>query len=233
MDINKLDSHTYTPYEEELESARSGFIEMAGLVESQFQNAVKSIDQLDSELADAVIMKEPLIDDMEMQLEHACTQIIALRAPTASDLRSVLATMRCVGELERIGDEAKKIANMTISLAEEKSKTKGYKEVRHLSQGVSRMLKDAVDAFARMNADSAIAIIGQDDEIDADYASAIRELITHMMEDPRNISRSINILWVLRSLERIADHAKNISEAVVYIVRGKDIRHGNMSVLDD
>ena len=232
MDINKLDSHTYTPYEEELESARSRCIEMAGMVENQVQDAIKSIDGLDAELADSVLVKEAHIDRMEMELEQTCTQIIALRAPTASDLRSVLGTMRCVGNLERVGDEAKKIASMTLKLSQDTAPSAGYREVRHLGKGVTSILHEAINAFARMDPERAISILDQDDEIDADYASAIRELITFMMEDPRNISRSINILWVLRSLERIGDHAKNICEAIVYIAHGKDIRHGNISALD-
>lgn len=231
--MNKLDNHIYTPYQEELESARSKFIEMAGLVESQLIDSVKCIDTLDSELAEAVLLKEAIIDKMEVELEQDCTQIIALRAPTAVDLRSVLGTIRCVGELERVGDEAKKIANMTIKLEDEGDNIKGYKEIRHLGKGVTAMLREAVDAFARMDADGAMEILERDNEIDSDYASAVRELITYMMEDPRSISRSINILWVLRSLERVGDHAQNICEAIVYIVRGKDIRHGNIANLDD
>jgi len=230
--MNKLDNHIYTPYQEELESVRSKFIEMAGLVETQLLDSVQAIDALDADLAEAVLVKETLIDKMEVELEQDCTQIIALRAPTAVDLRSVLGTMRCVGELERVGDEAKKIAKMTIKLQDE-SEMKGYKEVRHLSKGVIKMLREAIDSFARMDAEGALKIADQDDDIDPDYASAIRELITYMMEDPRNISRSINILWVLRSLERVGDHAKNICEAIVYVVRGKDIRHGNIASLDD
>ena len=230
--MNKLDSHIYTPYQEELESARSKLIEMAGLVETQLLDSIKAIDTLDAELAETVLVKEALIDKMEVELEQDCTQIIALRAPTAGDLRSVLGTIRCVGELERVGDEAKKIAKMTIKLQDE-SEMKGYKEVRHLSKGVIKMLREAIDSFARMDAEGALEIAEQDNDIDTDYASAIRELITYMMEDPRNISRSINILWVLRSLERVGDHAKNICEAIVYIARGKDIRHGNIANLED
>lgn len=230
--MNKLDNHIYTPYQEELESVRSRFIEMAGLVETQLLDSVQAIDTLDADLAETVLVKESLIDKMEVELEQDCTQIIALRAPTASDLRSVLGTMRCVGELERVGDEAKKIAKMTVKLQDE-SEIKGYKEVRHLSKGVIKILREAIDSFARMDDEGALRIVEQDNDIDSDYASAIRELITYMMEDPRNISRSINILWVLRSLERVGDHAKNICEAIVYVVRGKDIRHGNIASLDD
>lgn len=229
--MSKSESHIYTPYQEELDSARAKFIEMAGMVESQVNDAVKAIDKLDAELAESVISRENQIDKMEVDLEQLCTQIIALRAPTASDLRAMLGTIRCIGELERIGDEAVKVASMTIKLQEESLKEKGYREIRHLSTGVIRMLREAIDAFARMDAKGAIEILAQDEEIDSDYASAIRELITYMMEDPRNISRSINVLWVLRSLERVGDHAKNICEAVVYIVKAKDIRHGNIAAL--
>lgn len=233
MSINKLESHTYRLYEEELAEVRSRFMEMAGNVENQLENAVKALDKSDPQIAEAVIAREALVDQMEVELEQSCTQIIALRAPTASDLRSVLGTMRCVRELERIGDESKKIAGITLELLQSDTVTGAHNETRHLSKGAKRMLNDAVDAFARMDPDKALDVLSQDDDLDADYASAIRELITYMMEDPRNITRSINVLWVLRSLERIGDHAKNICEAIVYIVRGKDIRHGNIDSLND
>ena len=231
MDINKLDSHIYKPYEDELGRVRTRFMQMGGLVEQQLIEATRAIDEVDSGIAELVLEKESAIDDMEMELDEACTQIIARRQPVASDLRSILATNRCVNDLERIGDEAKKIARMAISLAAEGDSTRGYKEVRHISAAVSKMLNEALDAFARLDYEAALKIMDLDKSIDEDYQSAVRELITFMMEDPRSISRMINILWVLRSLERIGDHAKNICEAIVYIVKGKDIRHGNRDIL--
>ncbi len=233
MDINNLDSHIYKPYEDELTLVRKKLMQMGGMVEKQISDAMTAIDDVDSGVAEEVLRNEPQIDSFEMELDEVCTQIIARRQPVASDLRSILATRRCVSDLERIGDEAQKIAKMAIQLASEGAAPKGYKEVRHISQGVSAMLNEALDAFAHLDVDAALKIMDKDKVIDEDYNSALRELITFMMEDPRSISRVINILWVLRSLERIGDHAKNICEAIVYMVKGKDIRHGHRNVLND
>jgi len=137
----------------------------------------------------------------------------------------VLAVSKTIRDLERIGDEAKKIAKMAIKLSEEGSAPRGYVEIRHIGNGVRKMLNDSLDSFARYDADSALATMRADQQVDLDYKSALRELITYMMEDPRSISRVMNILWALRSLERVGDHAKNICEQIVYLV--KDIRHGN------
>ena len=132
---------------------------------------------------------------------------------------------KAINDLERIGDEAKKIANHAVILSEQDGPSQGYQEVRHLGQSVTRMLANALDAFARFDVDAAMKTLAEDTQIDLEYKSALRELVTYMMEDPRSISRAINILWVLRSLERIGDHAKNLCEQIVYVVKGKDIRH--------
>jgi phosphate transport system protein len=132
---------------------------------------------------------------------------------------------KAVNDLERIGDEAKKIANHALILADESGSSKGYTEVRHLGQSVISMLSNALDAFARFDVDAAMRTIEEDKQIDQEYKTALRELATYMMEDPRSISRVINILWVVRSLERIGDHAKNLCEQIVFVVKGKDIRH--------
>ncbi len=229
MDIKKLDSHTFRLYEEELAEVRTNFMTMAGLVETQLEESIQVLTAFDQALAESVIARETTIDSMELELEQACTQIIALRAPTASDLRTVLGTLRGIRELERIADEAKKIAGIAIELSGIDSNRSAAKESRHLSSGARRMVSEALDAFGRLDSEKALTVIASDEDLDEDYASAIRELITYMMEDPRNITRSINVLWVLRSLERIGDHAKNLCEATVYIAEGKDIRHGNIT----
>ena len=130
-----------------------------------------------------------------------------------------------INDLERIGDESRKIANHAVILSEQDGLSQGYKEVRHLGDSVSGMLANALDAFARFDVDAAMKTLEEDAQVDLDYKSALRELVTYMMEDPRSISRAINILWVVRSLERIGDHAKNLCEQIVYVVKGKDIRH--------
>jgi phosphate transport system protein len=132
---------------------------------------------------------------------------------------------KAINDLERIGDEARKIANHAVILSEQDGLSQGYKEVRHLGDSVSGMLANALDAFARFDVDAAMKTLEEDAQVDLDYKSALRELVTYMMEDPRSISRAINILWVVRSLERIGDHAKNLCEQIVYVVKGKDIRH--------
>jgi phosphate transport system protein len=151
--------------------------------------------------------------------------IIARRQPAASDLRFVMMVTKAINDLERIGDEARKIANHAVILSEQDGLSQGYKEVRHLGDSVSGMLANALDAFARFDVDAAMKTLEEDAQVDLDYKSALRELVTYMMEDPRSISRAINILWVVRSLERIGDHAKNLCEQIVYVVKGKDIRH--------
>jgi phosphate transport system protein len=151
--------------------------------------------------------------------------IIARRQPAASDLRFVMMVTKAINDLERIGDESRKIANHAVILSEQDGLSQGYKEVRHLGDSVSGMLANALDAFARFDVDAAMKTLEEDAQVDLDYKSALRELVTYMMEDPRSISRAINILWVVRSLERIGDHAKNLCEQIVYVVKGKDIRH--------
>jgi phosphate transport system protein len=212
-------------FDEELEEIRTQLMEMGGKVEQQLKNAIKAVTKADSSLAEEVIRDERLVDEMEVDIDEACILIIARRQPAASDLRFVMMVTKAVNDLERIGDEAKKIANHAIILSEQDSLSQGYKEVRHLGGSVSAMLANALDAFARFDVKAAMNTLEEDAQIDLDYKTALRELVTYMMEDPRSISRAINILWVVRSLERIGDHAKNLCEQIVYVVKGKDIRH--------
>jgi len=200
-------------------------MEMGGKVEQQLQNAIRAISDADSKLAEDVIAEEQHVDEMEVDIDEACILIIARRQPAASDLRLVMMVTKAVNDLERIGDEAKKIANHAVILVEQGDSSEGYTEVRHLGQSVSRMLANALDAFARFDVDAAMRTLEEDKQIDLDYKTALRELVTYMMEDPRSISRVINVLWVIRSLERIGDHAKNLCEQIVFVVKGKDIRH--------
>jgi phosphate transport system protein len=162
---------------------------------------------------------------MEVDIDEACILIIARRQPAASDLRLVMMVTKAINDLERIGDEAKKIANHAIILAEQSGSVEGYTEVRHMGASVTRMLANALDAFARFDVDAAMRTLEEDKQVDLEYKTALRELVTYMMEDPRSISRVINVLWVIRSLERIGDHAKNLCEQIVFVVKGKDIRH--------
>ena len=212
-------------FDEELEEIRTRLMEMGGKVEQQLQNAIRAISDADSKLAEDVIAEEQHVDEMEVDIDEACILIIARRQPAASDLRLVMMVTKAVNDLERIGDEAKKIANHAVILAEQGGSSEGYTEIRHMGQSVSRMLANALDAFARFDVDAAMRTLEEDKQIDLDYKTALRELVTYMMEDPRSISRVINVLWIIRSLERIGDHAKNLCEQIVFVVKGKDIRH--------
>ena len=225
MDKMTFENHYMKQFDEELEEIRTRLMEMGGKVEQQLQNAIRAIGEADSKLAEEVIKEEQLVDNMEVDIDEACILIIARRQPAASDLRLVMMVTKAVNDLERIGDEAKKIANHALILANESGSSKGYTEVRHLGQSVISMLSNALDAFARFDVDAAIRTIEKDKQIDQEYKTALRELATYMMEDPRSISRVMNVLWVVRSLERIGDHAKNLCEQIVFVVKGKDIRH--------
>ena len=151
--------------------------------------------------------------------------MLARRQPAASDLRLIISISKSVIDLERIGDESTKIAKRAILLSEEGEAPKGYVEIRHIGDQVRKMVQDALDAFARFDADLALAVAQHDKTVDREYKTALRELVTYMMEDPRSISRVLNVIWALRSLERIGDHARNIAELVIYLVRGTDVRH--------
>ena len=220
-----FENHIMTQFDEELEEIRTQLMEMGGKVEQQLKNAIQAVIKADSSLAEEVIREERLVDEMEVDIDEACILIIARRQPAASDLRFVMMVTKAINDLERIGDEARKIANHAVILSEQDGLSQGYKEVRHLGDSVSGMLANALDAFARFDVDAAMKTLEEDTQVDLDYKSALRELVTYMMEDPRSISRAINVLWVVRSLERIGDHAKNLCEQIVYVVKGKDIRH--------
>ena len=220
-----FENHIMTQFDEELEEIRTQLMEMGGKVEQQLKDSIQAVIKADSNLAEEVIREERLVDEMEVDIDEACILIIARRQPAASDLRFVMMVTKAINDLERIGDEARKIANHAVILSEQDGLSQGYKEVRHLGDSVSGMLANALDAFARFDVEAAMKTLEEDAQVDLDYKSALRELVTYMMEDPRSISRAINILWVVRSLERIGDHAKNLCEQIVYVVKGKDIRH--------
>ncbi|MEX2961823.1 phosphate signaling complex protein PhoU [Microbulbifer sp. TYP-18] len=226
MDMH-FDQHISRQFNEDLESIKTEMLEMGGQVARQVADAVESLANADSELAERVLRIEEEIDSREMAIDEHATLIIAKRQPAASDLRMVMSVIRIARDLERIGDEASKIAKLAIALTEEGSAPRGYTEIRHIANAVRRMLNDALDAYTRFDVRAAMSTLAEDEQVDMDYRSALRELVTYMMEDPRSISRVINVLWTLRSLERIGDHAKNICEQVVYLVEGADIRHGH------
>ena len=225
--------HISRQFNAELEDIKNHMLEMGGAVEKQLADALIAITSADSALASEVLVEEDNIDAMEIKIDEECSLILARRQPAASDLRLVLAIIKTVRDLERIGDESAKIARMAIKLAEEGDYPEGIVEFRHLGDRVSRMVNMALDAFARYDANSALEIAQDDRIVDNEYSSAMRSLITYMMEDPRSISRMLNLLWALRALERIGDHAKNVTEHVIYLVKGMDVRHAPLDDVAD
>ena len=225
MDRMHFGQHSSSQFNEALESIRNHLMEMGGLVEKQVVDALEALLHADSALAEKVLTTEDRVDDLEIQIDEECARVLALRQPAASDLRLIIAVSKAVSDLERIGDESAKIASMALQLAEDGESPRGYVEVRHIGNHVRNMLRDALDAFARFDADKAVEVAAEDSEVDLEYRSAMRALVTFMMEDPRAISRVLNIIWSLRALERIGDHARNIGEQVIFLVKGTDVRH--------
>ncbi len=217
--------HISKQFNEELEAAKNHMLEMGGIIEKRLIDAITSIVEIDSGLATKVIEDDDVIDSMESMIDEECNLIIARRQPAASDLRMVLGIIKAVRDLERIGDETSKIAWMSIKLSEEGDFPDGSIEFRRLSERVSKMVNMALDCFARYDAESAVEVAQYDATIDLEYSSAMRVMITYMMEDAHSITRILNLLWALRALERIGDHAKNICEHVIYVVKGMDVRH--------
>ena len=227
MDIKSdlLTHHISQQFNSELEDLRNSLLAMGGLVEQQVSEAVEALVDADSERAAAVRKKDDDVNFMEVSIDQECSRILARRQPAASDLRLVMSCIKIATDLERIGDEASKIARFGIQLSEQGESPKGYIETRHIGNHVRQMVRDALDAFARYDANQALAVAKEDKSVDREYKSAMRELVTYMMEDPRSISRVLNIMWVLRALERVGDHARNIAEYVIYLVKGTDVRH--------
>jgi phosphate transport system protein len=227
MDPADLHHHISRRYNEELDRVRTHFLAMGGLVEQQVQRALRALIEGDGSLARTIEAEELRVNDLEITIDEECSFLLAMRAPTAGDLRSVVAIVKAVTDLERVGDEGGKIGVIAARLAAAERPADRYTEVRHVGRAASDMLHDALDAFARMDAEAAVAVARRDRLVDDEFEALQRQAITFMMEDPRAIRRTLDLLWTVRSLERIGDHAKNICEHVVYMARGEDIRHGH------
>ncbi len=225
MVFQDLGQHISHQYDDDLESLRSRVLNMGGLVEKQVENALLAFTKSDSSLADEVATSDYKVNAMEVTIDEECTQLIALRQPAASDLRLVMTIIKTITDLERIGDEAEKIGRHAVKLATVERTPTYFLEVKHMGERVRKMLHDSLDAFARMDTNAALTIAQGDREINDEYDALVRQLITHMMEDPRAIKRALRVMWCARSLERIGDHAKNICEYIIYTVAGTDIRH--------
>lgn len=227
MELNDTvyNQHISSQFNNNLHDVNTQFMAMGGLVEQQVTRAIHALLDTDLELAMQVQADDARVNQFERQIDEALTLILARRQPAASDLRMVIGMSKAITDLERIGDEAAKIARIAQDLCEEGESPRGYMETRHIGSQVRIMMRDALDTFARLDAEAAHNVIHADIEIDREYASAIRTLMTYMMEDPRHISRVLNVMWVLRSLERIGDHTRNLCEQVIYMVKGTDVRH--------
>ncbi len=218
--------HTFKQFDMDLESVRANVLKMGGLVEEQITRSVEALVSGQLKLADEVIASDHNVNALEVQIDEDVAHIIARRAPTASDLRMLMMVVKTITDLERIGDEAAKIARMAKLVHQsERLSLPRFNEVKYMSTLVLEMLRKALDGFARLDASNAAAIARQDAEVDEEFRLNLRHLITFMMEDPRTISVSIDILFVAKAIERMGDHAKNMSEYVVYMVKGKDVRH--------
>ncbi len=229
MEASDLTGHISRSYNRDLEDLRSAVLSMSGIVETQLTNAITAIVSGDSELGLKVGEDDDKVNEMERSIDEECNRVLATRAPAASDLRLIVAIIKSITDLERIGDEAEKIGFHASKLAEIDRPSDSYRELKNLGNHVSDMLRDAMNAFARIDVDGAIATIRRDAQVDEEYEAIARQCITFMMEDPRKIKRAMNVTWVARSLERIGDHAKNICEYVVYMAQGRDVRHTRRS----
>lgn len=225
MDKLHLDQHISQKFNHELEDIRNHALGMGGLVEQQVESGLQALLEGDSELGQEVVVTDHKVNAMEVDIDEECINILARRQPAASDLRLIVAVIKIITDLERIGDEAEKLGRLSDKLAGSAELPVYRKELRHLGELVKSILRDALDAFARMDVDAAIRTAARDGDIDAEYETLSRLLITHIMEDPREVKSVMRISWVGRALERIGDHSVNICEYVVYLVKGKDIRH--------
>lgn len=220
-----LTDHISKRFNEDLEGLRNSVLTMGGLVETQLSKAIAAIVNGDSELGLKVAKDDYKVNNLEVNIDEECSRILATRAPAAGDLRLIVAIIKTITDLERVGDEAKKIGFLASKLAAMDRPADSYRELRNLGNHVLHMLRDAMNAFARLDVESSYAVLREDELVDEEYEIITRQGITFMMEDPRSIKRVMNITWVARALERIGDHSKNICEYVIYMVEGRDVRH--------
>ena len=227
MDKLHLDQHISHQFNKELEDIRNKVLKMGGLVEQQVNDGLTALLEADNDLANEVAQKDFEINKLEVEIDEECTQVLARRQPAASDLRLMVTVIKVITDLERIGDEAEKLGRFTRDLtALSSDNMPSYrKELRHLGELVKSMLHDTLDAFARMDVDAALRIAERDEDVNREYETLERLLATHLVEDPRQVSKLFKITWCARALERVGDHSVNICEYVVYLVKGRDIRH--------
>jgi phosphate transport system protein len=224
--------HISRQFNQELEALRQDVMTMGGLAEQMILDAVNALINGESARAEQVIENDHQVNEMEKRIDQQCIQILARRQPTASDLRLVMAIIKTVNDLERVGDEAEQIAKMAIRLVTRDRPRSNYREIETMGSHVRSMIRDALDGFARLEPEVAVQLKRQDEKVDAEYESILRQYYTYLVEEPRNTSRILDSIWIARSLERIGDHAKNIGEYIVYMVQGKDIRRASAEEIE-
>jgi phosphate transport system protein len=230
------DKHLSTQFDAELSEISNRVLEMGGLVESQVAQAVYALTNFSGETASLVLERELRVNSMEVEIDRDLSAIIARRQPTARDLRLLIAISKTIGNLERIGDEATRIARTVQRLMNSGVSSRLRLPVADIAFGANlatAQLRKVLDAFARLDVGRALEVLKQDDEIDKEFDGLLRKLITYMMEDPRTISSSIDLVFVAKAIERVGDHAKNLSEQIIYIVKGTDVRHHTVAAVED
>jgi phosphate transport system protein len=228
-----MPEHTLKQFDTELEEIRSRVLQMGGLVEEQITSAIEALISGNVNLAREVAENDYRVNALEVAIDEECSTVIAKRQPAAKDLRMIMTVVKTITDLERIGDEAAKIARMTASLYSiDRPMVPRTTEIQHVAEIAVGMLRNALDAFARLDLAVAAQVVRQDEQVDAQFKSILRQLITFMMEDPRTISHALDIIFIAKSVERIGDHSKNMSEYVVYLVKGKDVRHTSVETLE-
>jgi phosphate transport system protein len=229
MEASKFSDHISRRFNKDIEDLRNTVLSMGGLVETQLSRAIAAIVSGDSDMGLKVARDDYKVNNLEVDIDEECSRILATRAPAAGDLRLIVAIIKTITDLERIGDEAEKIGFLASKLAGMDRPADSYRELKNLGSHVSHMLRDAMNAFARLDVAEALEVVREDELVDEEYDAITRQCITFMMEDPRSIKRVMNVTWAARSLERIGDHAKNICEYVIYMVEGRDIRHTDIA----
>ncbi len=225
--------HISKQFEADLGTTRTRVLQMGGLVEAQILAAIQAFATGDPALVAQVIENDARVNGYEVAIDGACNHIVVKRQPAASDLRLIMAISKIVTDLERSGDEAEKIARMAAKIHEHGAHhAQRFPAIRHAAQIAVKMLRQALDAFARLDVASAAEVLKEDSELDAEFRSVLRQLITYMMEDPRTITTSLETVWVAKAIERIGDHSKNIAEQVIYIVKGTDVRHTSFADIE-
>lgn len=227
------DKHLSTQFDSELNRISTRVMELGGIVERQISQAIFALTQFNLEAVEQVAALEERVNAMEVEIDYELSSIIGRRQPTARDLRMLMAFSKVTANLERMGDEAHKMARMVKSIIESgAARTLPASELRVAAELASGLLRKALDALARLDTKAALAILKEDDLIDNEFDGFVRKLVTYMMEDPRTISPSLDLLFLAKAIERIGDHSKNVAELIIYLVEGKDIRHQSMAVIE-